>query len=180
MALPSIRNSLQAIFGGLEFSMRDLNIPFEFIDALTGVSEVRRGDGKEYLGRTYLFWTPHKWLALSAEYQYERFKNDQEVAFSFKNLTTHRVPLGLKFFHPSGLGALLKATYFNQSGDFIRRGGVAFESGRSNFWVVDAGISYRLPQALRHSHDRSEQISLTESSSIRKQTFATRRYNRTE
>jgi outer membrane receptor protein involved in Fe transport len=126
--------------------MRDLNIPFEFIDPLSFVSEVRRGAGKEYLGRSYLFWTPHDWLALSGEYQHERFKNNQEVAFSFKELATHRIPLGVKFFHPSGLGILLKTTYLNQTGDFIRRGGPAFESGRSDFWVLDAGISYRLPK----------------------------------
>ncbi len=68
------------------------------------------------------------------------------VADSFKEVKTHRVPLGVKFFHPSGLSASLKATYFNQDGDFMRRGGGSFESGQDEFWVVDAAISYRLPK----------------------------------
>ena len=41
---------------------------------------------------------------------------------------------------------MFKTTYVNQSGDFIRRGGAAFESGNDHFWLVDAGISYRLPK----------------------------------
>jgi tetratricopeptide (TPR) repeat protein len=132
------------IFAGVEFSKRDLSIPFRKITVTT--DEVRRGDANEYLGRTYLFWVPHPWLAFSTEYQYEQFNNDEDVAFAFKKVTTHRVPLGLRLFHPSGLSALLKATYINQHGDFIRRGGDSFESGSDAFWIVDAAVSYRLPK----------------------------------
>jgi outer membrane receptor protein involved in Fe transport len=130
------------IFGGVEFSKRDLSIPF--LPDLA--NEVRRGDGNEYLGRAYLFWTPHPWLVLGAEYQYEQFERDEDVAFSFKEVTTHRVPLGLRLFHPLGVSAALKATYFNQKGDFIRRDVTDVESGEDDFWVVDAAISYRLPK----------------------------------
>lgn len=141
----------QALFGGVEFAKRDLDIPYRSIvvDPFTGdvlEDKVKRDDGHEYLGRTYLFWTPHPWLALSAEYQRERFKNDTNVAFFFKEVTTQRVPLGLKFIHPSGLGLFLRTSYVNQSGDFIRRGAATFESGSDHFWLVDAGISYRLPK----------------------------------
>jgi len=140
----------QTIFGGTEFSMRNLNIPFrsQVFDDFGDLVEdkVRRGNGQEYLGRTYLFWTPHPWLALGAEYQREQFKNDSSVAFFFKNVTTNRVPLGLRFFHPSGMGLFFKTTYVNQSGDFIRRGASSSESGSDNFWLVDAGINYRLPK----------------------------------
>jgi hypothetical protein len=131
------------LYGGAEFSRRDLDIPFRQITETTDT--VLRGDAREYLGRAYLFWTPHPWFALSAEYQYERFRNDNNVAFSFKEVTTSRVPLGLRFFHPSGLSALLRGTYYNQDGDFMRRGGGIFESGKDNFWIADAAISYRLP-----------------------------------
>jgi len=133
-----------AIFGGVEFSARDLSVPFREVTPTT--DRVRRGDTDEYLGRTYLFWTPHPWLALGAEYQYERFKNDKAVAFSFKDVTTQRVPLEFRVFHPSGLSASLRATYFHQDGDFIRRGGEFFESGQDDFWVADAVIRYRLPK----------------------------------
>jgi len=137
------------LFGGVEFSKRDVNIPFRsqvFDDSGDLISDtVRRGDGREYLGRSYLFWTPHPWLALGAEYQRERFKNDSTVAFFFKEVTTHRVPLGLRFFHPSGFGLSFRTTYVNQDGDFKRRNTSSFESGNDHFWLVDAAVTYRLP-----------------------------------
>jgi tetratricopeptide (TPR) repeat protein len=138
----------RTLFGGVEFSRRDLEVPFEFIDPITNISQVRRGDGREYLGRTYLFWTPHPWLGLSAEYQRERFKvdNDLLATADFKRLTTQRVPLGIKLFHPSGLSASLKPAYYHQDGDFIPRGLACCFSGRDSFWTVDAAVSYRLPK----------------------------------
>jgi hypothetical protein len=62
-----------------------------------------------------------------------------------KHLDTHRVPLGLSFFHPSGLSAFLQATYFNQDGEFTLNNG-KFQSGQDDFWTVDAAINYRLPK----------------------------------
>jgi hypothetical protein len=41
------------IYGGVEFSERDLNIPFTAVTPAT--IEVRRGDGNEYLARPHLF-----------------------------------------------------------------------------------------------------------------------------
>ena len=51
---------------------------------------------QEYMARAYLFWTPHPWVALSAEYQREQFENDRSVAFFFKDVTTHKVPLAAR------------------------------------------------------------------------------------
>jgi outer membrane receptor protein involved in Fe transport len=126
------------IFGGVEFSKRDLNVPFlDFGDL--GNPIAREEDMDEYLGRAYLFWTPHRWLALRAEYLFERLKSegltDQPI-----DLTTHRMPLGVSFFHPSGLSASLRTTYFNQDGDFIT------QSGSDDFWIVDMAVNYRLPK----------------------------------
>jgi len=39
----------------------------------------------------------------------------------------------------------LTATYYNQDGVFERLTG-GFPSGSSNFWTVDAGFNYRLPE----------------------------------
>jgi outer membrane receptor for ferrienterochelin and colicin len=86
-------------------------------------------------------------LSFNAEYMYERFKRDNDFTFGVKKVTTHRVPLGINFFHPSGLSASLKATYFNQDGDFGEGyGGGTFVSGDDEFWVVDAAVRYRLPK----------------------------------
>jgi hypothetical protein len=134
------------LWGGAEFTYRDLSIPRREANLITGEDDVVRGDAEEYLSRVYLFWTPHPWVALSAEYQYERFTRESVVAVPFTDVTTHRVPLGLRLFHPSGLSLALKGTYFDQEGGFFRQGTAGHESGSSDFWVMDAGLSYRLPQ----------------------------------
>jgi outer membrane receptor protein involved in Fe transport len=59
---------------------------------------------------------------------------------------THRVPIGVRFFHPSGINASLTTTYVNQQGEFERVADNAIQSGSDDFWLVDASISYRLPK----------------------------------
>jgi tetratricopeptide (TPR) repeat protein len=134
------------IFGGVEFSKRDLDVPFLNFAASATNPPTDIANWREYLGRTYLFWTPHPWLALRGEYQYERLKRDDNFPAGVTSAKTHRVPLGLSFFHPSGLGAFVTGTYFHQSGKF---GGLftgnPIRFGRDDFYTVDAGIRYRLP-----------------------------------
>jgi hypothetical protein len=139
----------RTLFGGIELSKRDLSIPFRDIefdsDGNKIADQVRRGDAQENLGRAYLFWTPHRRVALSAEYQHERFVNNDAVAFFFRNVKTDRLPLGVKFFDPSGFGFSLRGTYVKQSGEFLRLSTGSFESGSDNFFILDAALSYRLP-----------------------------------
>ena len=106
------------LYAGAEYSRRDLErVPFQTLDDPPRVGEV---DWKEELARAYLYWAPHPWLALSAEYQYERFERDPAHVGveQFTELSTHRVPLGVSFFHPSGLIARLRATFVDQNGKF--------------------------------------------------------------
>ncbi len=133
----------QSIYGGAEFTYRNLNVPF--VDLNTGNLENSNWD--EYLARAYLFWTPHKWLALSAEYLYEGIERDEEFADGSRDVDTHQVPLGINFFHPSGLSASLKGTYVNQDGSFERKDDLGvFNDGDDDFFLVDAAISYRFPK----------------------------------
>jgi TonB dependent receptor len=129
----------------VEFSTRDLTRPI--IDLSNPARPITQEvDTDEYLARAYLFWTPHPWLALRAQYIFERFTNDPARFDRFKKLDTHRVPLGIKFFHPSGLSASLTGTYWNQDGEFVRILGWGVQSGSDDFWTVDAAINYRLPK----------------------------------
>ncbi|MGH8645709.1 MAG: tetratricopeptide repeat protein, partial [Gammaproteobacteria bacterium] len=132
------------IYGGLEYSLRDLDVPF--VASTDGGLAETEVEWNEQLFRPYLFWTPHEWVALSAGYEWERFDRDELFADGAKHVETNRVPLGINFFHPSGLSASIKGTYIDQTGDFERTGGVPFESGEDNFWTVDAAVSYRLPR----------------------------------
>jgi hypothetical protein len=128
-------------FLGAEVSKRDLKFPFFF------GPEVARAKWNERLGRAYLFATPHRWLALRAQYIYARYERVQEPVLDFTELKTQRVPLGIGFFHPSGLTANVTVTYWKQNGQFA--GGpptFAPVPGNSDFWLVDASLSYRLPK----------------------------------
>jgi tetratricopeptide (TPR) repeat protein len=130
------------IFGGVEFSKRDLVVPF------TDPENPRTTEvpWDEHLGRAYLFWTPHPWLALRAEYIFERFERDKQFPDGVTELDTHRVPLGINVFHPSGLSASMTTTYWNQEGEFENPLTREIRSGRDDFWLVDAAIGYRLPK----------------------------------
>jgi hypothetical protein len=131
------------IFAGAEFSKRDLE---------NRVYTVKQ-DGEDYLARAYAYWTPHPWLAASAEYQFERFERESLLALTsgFGEIETHRVPLGINFFHPSGFSAEVKATYLNQEGQFVPRVFSSLDdlkAGTDQFWIVDTSIRYRLPNRL--------------------------------
>jgi len=132
-------------YGGLELSASELDVVF--IDSSGGSSVARLRDWEERLGRAYLYWTPHTWLALSAEYLDEWFKRDVTGNLigteEFAELQTRRVVLGARYFHPSGFRAGIKATYVDQDGDFVPTG-LPIIPGDDQFWVVGASIGYRL------------------------------------
>jgi tetratricopeptide (TPR) repeat protein len=129
---------MQNLFGGMEFSTRDLRIPVINTNPVT----VQTVDAKDYIVRNYLFWTPHPWVALRSEYLFERFDKTPLVLEDF-TVSTHRIPLGINIFHPSGWSGSLTGTYYHQSGNFLRS--PSFQSGSDDFWTVDVGINYRLP-----------------------------------
>ncbi|MFI5183539.1 MAG: tetratricopeptide repeat protein, partial [Vicinamibacteria bacterium] len=141
------------VFGGVEYSRRDLTIPQTQADD-NGNLVAHRWDGNESDVRAYLFAAPHPWLSLSAEYQYEDFKANpgllgvpaSPLDYKVKN---NWVPLSARFFHPSGFSASVTATYLNQDGQFLtvdNSGTSVFVPGQKDFWVVDAGLRYRLPK----------------------------------
>jgi tetratricopeptide (TPR) repeat protein len=136
----------KTLFGGLEYSRRDLTVPIPFVEADTGESFLVHRDWSEDVARAYLFWTPHPWWALRGEYRYERFERTADSGFGFKDETLHVVPLGVRFFHPSGVSVGVTGTYYHQDGNFQPRGVDCCIAGSSSFWVTDAAISYRLPK----------------------------------
>jgi tetratricopeptide (TPR) repeat protein len=132
------------IFAGGEFTYRDLDeVPW--FDLSTNVYEVT--EWEERMGRAYFYVTPANWIALSMEYQYEKHDQSLDVNNGALEVETHSFPLGLNLFHPSGLGASFKATYWNQEGIFQRADPVGtYRNGDDTFWLVDAAINYRLPK----------------------------------
>ena len=139
------------LFGGAEFSKRDLNVPgLTYED--DGSTRLIKSDLDEQFARAYMFWAPHHWVVLSTEYQYEQFKNPREFLMNnISELNTHRVLLGLSFFHPSGFIVKLKPQYFYQNGDFVVSSSDWPPINKivpkdDHFWVFDASVGYRLPK----------------------------------
>ncbi len=133
-----------SVFGGLELSKRDLTVPWTCVTSCAPVGP-READWEERSARAYAFWAPHRWWALRAEFIFEQFERDPEfTGGAARDLDSYRVPLGIRFFHPSGLNAALTGTYWNQKGEFGDAN--TFQSGNEKFWTVDAALSYRLPQ----------------------------------
>jgi tetratricopeptide (TPR) repeat protein len=128
---------------GAKVSRRDMEVPFEDHGAGGRTKEV---DWEEDLARIYLYWTPQRWLALSAEYQFERFKRGLEYTGTdnLHRIETHRFPFAVSLFDSLGFSSQIKATYIDQGGEFGSRSDVI--SGDDEFWIVDAFIRYRLPK----------------------------------
>jgi outer membrane receptor for ferrienterochelin and colicin len=129
---------------GLEYSERQLYIPgFNH-----GV------DRSEQMARAYVNFTPHDRVSLGTEYFYENIDQSGRVILSsnalngglFDTVQTHRVPVTLGLFHPSGLALKIKPSFIHQEGIFQNQNSVSRTSGVSNFFIVDLNLSYRLPQ----------------------------------
>jgi tetratricopeptide (TPR) repeat protein len=141
------RKFTATLFGGAEYTRRDLEVPFTRVTG--SVRETLKVDWEEQEVRAYMFLTPHPWLSLSIEYLYEKFDRDKEFVAFIENVETHRVPIGIGFFHPCGFFSRLRGTYFDQKGNFERKVVPApgtFSTGSDDFFVVDASLGYRLPK----------------------------------
>ena len=140
------------LYAGLEYSKREIDASFQVVPLPPAPAEVNIANSEEDLARSYVYWTPNQSVALSAEYQYEDVDRDPDfppdllTGTSFTDLETHRVPLGVIFHWSSGWFAGLKATYVDQEGRFLDQFLVSTTAEDDDFWIVDAGVGYRLPK----------------------------------
>ncbi|NIO09417.1 MAG: tetratricopeptide repeat protein, partial [Deltaproteobacteria bacterium] len=143
----------RSLYGGVEFSKRDLEVPFEEVPPPSPgppqplETKILHTDWDEYLGRVYLYWTPHPWLAASGEFRYEKFEREMEVGSpgNVLELRTYWVSPAISFFHPCGLKMRVQASWVDQEGEFGDPF-IGFQPDEDQFWVLDASIGYRLPK----------------------------------
>jgi tetratricopeptide (TPR) repeat protein len=131
----------RTLFAGAEVSARHLTVP------ILGTAEdgVSTTTWRETLARAYVSWAPLHWLALGIEYYFERLRRDQPLDEGIANVQTHRVPLTLSLFHPSGFLGRVQVSYVNQSGRFENANGEQVP-GSDQFWFTDVAAGYRLPR----------------------------------
>jgi outer membrane receptor protein involved in Fe transport len=132
----------KTLFGGVELSKRVLEVPFQDANDPTNI-RLRIEQQDEYSARSYVYWAPHPWWAFRVEYAFEKLTTEGSTDQP-KELNTHRLPLVVSFFHPSGFSAFLRGTYFNQYGRFVLND-TSIKDGSDSFAIFDAAVSYRLP-----------------------------------
>ncbi|EXJ17053.1 TPR repeat protein [Imhoffiella purpurea] len=118
---------------GVEASRRDVLVP-KLEPGGADFLEKRH----ERFVRAYAALTPSERLALLFEYFYE--ENILRIQDNTED-STHRVPLTLSYFEPSGIFCSIRGTGVWQS--LVPEGAVYRAS--NSFWTLDLSIGYRLP-----------------------------------
>jgi tetratricopeptide (TPR) repeat protein len=137
------------LFGGAEATWRDIEVPIE-----VGPSIAVFEKWKEQLHRAYVFWAPFPRVSLSGEVVYDTFESELGLLTSFsqvpQSLRTVSVPVGIRYFDPSGFFAGVLATYIDQ--EVVRTPDaelfIGLSDGREDFVVVDASIGWRFPKRM--------------------------------
>ncbi len=122
----------EKLFGGVEFTHRDIEVP--------DIVSNRELSQTEKLHRAYLYWAPINRVALSTDYIYDSFSQDEEEFESPKSMKTHFLPLRVSLFSKTGVFANATATRIHQDVEYQSK------EETSRFWTVDAEIGYRLPK----------------------------------
>jgi outer membrane receptor protein involved in Fe transport len=116
---------------GAMVSQRKLRSPVSTIGG-----PVSLDDRKEKYHHMYLNWLPAKRLAMSLDYEYEQ---EESQLVPPEQITTHRIPVQLKYFSAGRSVYSLKSTYVRQ--EIIDTG----VSSEDDFVLTDVLYGYRLP-----------------------------------
>lgn len=133
---------LDNAFGGVEWSYRDLDVPYEDSNGNTQESNWREGSK-----RAYLYWYVSRVAALRIEYQSELINSDiKNARDGVVRLQTNRFPLGFSYYFNRGISLAATATFIDQEGRFFDSVNLSKTEGSDQFWIVDAKLDYRLSQ----------------------------------
>jgi len=143
---------------GAEAIWRDLDAPntnqFDLDgDTVIDFRNFRTEDQDEQLYRAYIYWLPIPELALSAEVVFDQFESEAGGLTEFSStpleLETFSVPLGVRYFHPSGFFAALGGTFVHQEVDRSDNAlDLGFSEGTDDFFVLDAAVGWRFPNRI--------------------------------
>ncbi|MEP6880122.1 MAG: TonB-dependent receptor, partial [Nitrosospira sp.] len=135
------------IYGGLEASARNLNVPIFFDgdvnDQKENASKFRLFEKQqESLYRAYLYWLPSQYWIARGEFQFERYTRPVEGRNGNEpnRIETLSVPLSLDYFNPNGIFTKFTMTYLRQG---LERQGI--DEGPRDSYLLDAVLGYRLP-----------------------------------
>lgn len=142
-------------YAGAEVMWRELRSPFGLDQQPTfgggTPNDFMTGKTREQSIRTYLYQVVHRTTTATAEYTLlDQEQDTSKFTPELRDLTddhsrTHRVRLGLNYFHPRGWFAGLSATWRHQElSAFDAADGVVNDT--RDFWIVDATVGYQFPR----------------------------------
>ena len=147
------------MFAGFNTQYRRLESPIDVsIFNATGPPQMDRQtlEYNDHSAGIWLNWTPNKTWALAVDYYYNDYNLkdgltvDNSRVFAPDNvleLRTHKLPISISYFHPSGFSTEFITTYYDQHGEFVNSLRMS-ESGEDDGWVTDLALNYRLPNRL--------------------------------
>lgn len=134
------------LFLGAEATWRDIDVQYYTAD----INDADETNWREQTHRLYAYWAPADRWALTGQFVYDRFSAQNSVLTDEtsvpKKATTYSVPLGVRYFDPSGFFAGFGVTFVRQDLERSQNNITEFGEGESNFTLVDAQIGYRLPK----------------------------------
>ena len=133
------------LLAGIELTQRDLKVPI-----VSGTTISRFEPQQELAHRLYIYWTPVERIALGAEYYFEQVSRERGVfaVFTFPDeVKTHRAPITLGYYDPTGIFVRLRATFYDQR--VVQATSLtATTELKDDFWLTDLEMGYRLPRRL--------------------------------
>ncbi|MEN8132646.1 MAG: TonB-dependent receptor, partial [Pseudomonadota bacterium] len=128
---------------GAVISKRDMEEP-----QLQGDTQAVYEDREEENHQLFGYWTPTQSIAVSGKVIYDNYESDEGVATANGSrplsVRTWSLPLGITYFHPSGVFAGLTGTHVDQK---VRRDvNASLADGEDDFFLVDLSAGYRLPK----------------------------------
>ena len=132
----------KTVSGGVEYSRRYLDL--HTLDEITDeegepIGFIDRGTQQnESTLRSYLLWTPHPFWSGSLEYFYEKFDNFANDGVL--DTETHIFPFSVSYFHPSGIFAKFKNSFYCQNVN------IEDQNQDDDAVFLDLSIGYRFPK----------------------------------
>lgn len=139
MGIEGLWRDYEEVVGLINAAINPLAIPSPGVFRLSDPVE-----REERIIRGYTYWSPIPSLALSVEAIHDRYTSDPGPGSDFfpKEVVTTSVPVGVRYFHPSGFFATAGATYVHQ--DVARHPASSLPEGTESFVTVGAGLGWRL------------------------------------
>lgn len=132
-----------SLASGAEFTWRKLEVPTQL-----SAGWVFENQDEQY-HRLYLYWTPTDRVAVHTDLSYDLYRDRGTISTSAKTpqeVKTISLPLGVRYFTPSGWFIGATGTLVQQR--VVRAPGsqLASAAGRDSFFIVNTAIGYRLPK----------------------------------